>query len=225
MGCVIDHLQSDHRVRVRQDFTDARGARHFAGEEAVLRSMNLDWSRQELLLEWEREGVRETLYFALAAKDGPRSGRMRDYFFLEERVPLPCDDPRERHRREMVARIPSVVGDVVRDMARYGDAVTRVWALAARHCFAEAEEQIRLILAPPDPYDGRLDQLAGDVIGIAIAHAYDHDRTVFAWARERGVGLLYSWGANASAGGEGALRAKRIREAEEFLASFETPRE
>lgn len=223
MGCVIDHLQSDHRIRVLQDFTDARGARHVAGEEAVLRSMDLDWGRQEISLEWEREGGREKLYFALAAKDGPRNGRMREYFAMGERVPLPREDPMERHRREMAARIPTIVGDVVREVTRYDEAVTRVWALAAQHRFEEAEAQLRLILAAPDPCDGRLEQLAGDIVGIAIAHVYDGDRSVFDWARNRGVGLWHAWGSNASAGGEGAVRGNRIRDAEEYLAKFERP--
>ena len=180
--------------------------------------------RQELSLEWECEGEREKLYFTLAAKDGPRSGRMRDYFALGERVPLPREDPMERHRREVAARIPTVAGDLVTDVKRYDDAVTRVWALAAQHRFEEAEAQLGLILAAPDPHDGRLEQLAGDIVGIAIAHVYDLDRSVFEWAKNRGVGLWYAWGSNASAGGEGAVRGNRIRDAEEYLASFESRR-
>ena len=35
MACVIDHLLRDHRVTVLQDFRDARGTAHDAGEAAV----------------------------------------------------------------------------------------------------------------------------------------------------------------------------------------------
>src|SRR5688572_14224344 len=89
MACVVDHLQADHRVRVLQDFTDARGTRHVAGETAILRAQAFDWPTQEIVLEWEREGRREKLYFALAAKDGPGNGRMRAYFAMEDRVAPP----------------------------------------------------------------------------------------------------------------------------------------
>ncbi|HRE05635.1 MAG TPA: hypothetical protein PKX00_08500 [Opitutaceae bacterium] len=84
MGCTIDHLRADHHVTVLRDFRDARGNEHRAGEQGMLRLMELDWPRQEFFLEWEREGVRERMCFSLSAKEGPRNGAMRDFFALGE---------------------------------------------------------------------------------------------------------------------------------------------
>ena len=77
MACTIDHLRVDHRLEIISDFTDARGVRHRAGESGVLRRMELDWPRQEIEIEWEREDAREKMFFSLAAKQGPRNGAMR----------------------------------------------------------------------------------------------------------------------------------------------------
>jgi hypothetical protein len=40
----------------------------------MLRLMELDWLRQELFLEWEREGVRERMCFSLSAGRPPQWG-------------------------------------------------------------------------------------------------------------------------------------------------------
>jgi hypothetical protein len=225
MGCVIDHLQVDHRVTVIQDFTDVRGIRRKAGESAILRSMDLDWLRQEIVIVWERDGVKETLTFALAAKEGPRNGRMRDYFSVGERVPLFEDTIEGRRQAEAKTwQVPEVVEEPVTDTGRYGDAVDRVWALAARRRFEEAETQVKLILSAPDPCDGRLQSLAGDMVGMAVAHARDADSTVYDWAREKAVHLWYAWGSGATSGGEGTVRRQEIRAAEERLARCDAER-
>jgi hypothetical protein len=36
MGTVIDHLMSEHQVRVIQSFSDANGVAHQAGESGVM---------------------------------------------------------------------------------------------------------------------------------------------------------------------------------------------
>jgi hypothetical protein len=142
---------------------------------------------------------------------------MRDYLVLGERVPV-SDEQAERRRREKRVTPPELVEEPVVDVARYDEAVKRVWALAARHRFEEGEAQIQLIVAPPDPWGGRLEQLAGHMVGIAVAHAEDADDAVYNWARRRAVNLWYAWGSTATSGGEGAARAEEIRAAEERLA-------
>ena len=87
MSCTIDHLLADHRLEIIQDFKDARGVAHSVGESGVLRRMGLDWARQEIQLEWERNGTRETMFFSLRAKEGPRNGGMREFFALHEYSP------------------------------------------------------------------------------------------------------------------------------------------
>lgn len=93
MGATIDHLRADLHVTVIRDFVDARGAAHAAGEQAVLRRLDLNWSTFDLEIEWERNGVRETLHFRHGAKDGPRNGRMREYFEVGEHMPEPRTRP------------------------------------------------------------------------------------------------------------------------------------
>ena len=223
MGCVIDHLQTDHRVRVLQDFTDARGTRYVADETAILRAQDLDWAKQEIVLEWEREGRREKLHFALAAKDGPGNGRMRAYFALEDRVASPRAASAKRATGQ-APEVPALSEELVRDAERYADALTRVWALAARRRFREAQEQVRAILATPDPYGGTLERLAGDLVNLAVAHAQDDEDVVYQWLRERSIDLWYAWGSQATSGGEGAYRAQYIRAAEERLAQCDAGR-
>lgn len=216
MACTIDHLQADHRVRVLREFRDARGTRHQIGDTAILRRMELDWARQEIVFDWERDGTITKLFFALAAKDGPRNGHMKEYFALEERIPLPEDLPAARRKRNRPP-IPQVDETPVDDAAQYAAAVARVSALAARQRFAEAKAQVRLILAWPDPYGGVLQQLAEDLVAIAEALAAYDDAAGFAWARDEAINLWYAWGSQATSGGEGAVRADSIRAAEEKL--------
>ena len=170
-------------MEVLQDFTDARGVKHHVGERAIIRRMELDWPKQEFRIEWEREGAKETLYFSGSAKTGPRNGKMREYFAIGEYAPIPREKPLKRRRGQPV-EVPQLVEALVTDTTRYAEALKRVWALAAKKRFGEADEQCRLITAAPDPYDGRLEQLAGDRVAIALAHAAEIDSAVYDWARK-----------------------------------------
>lgn len=89
MACTIDHLRADHRVTVLRDFTDLTGHTIHAGETGVLRELGLDYARMEIWIELERNGVRDRLRFALRATDGPRNGRMKDYFEMGAPVEIP----------------------------------------------------------------------------------------------------------------------------------------
>lgn len=220
MSCVVDHLAADLRVSIRQDFADARGTRHSRGETGVIRTLTLDWARQEIVLEWERAGERERMYFALAAREGPGNGRMRAYFDVIERSPPP---PPPRRRREAPV-VPEPAAQPVTDPKRYAEGFARVWALAARARFDEAEQQLQLLLSGEDPFGGRLEQAAGDMVGVACAHALDPNEAVYAWARQRAANLWYAWGAQATSGGEGMVRMESIRAAEERLAACDARR-
>lgn len=89
MATVIDHLTADHHVRVIQDFTDAHAIMHYIGETGVLRRLEIDWPKQEVVMEWERNGTRETMRFQLFATQGPRNGRMREFFEVGDYAPVP----------------------------------------------------------------------------------------------------------------------------------------
>lgn len=220
MSAVVDHLAADLRVSVRQNFTDARGVRHGRGETGVIRTLALDWARQEIVLEWERAGEREKMHFPLAATDGPGNGRMRAYFDVIERSPPP---PPPSRRRE-APTVPAPAAQPVTDPKRYAEGFARVWALAAHGRFDAAEQQLQLILAGEDPFGGRLEQAAGDMVDVACAHAFDPNEAIYAWARQRAVNLWYAWGAQATSGGEGMARLMSIRAAEERLAACDARR-
>lgn len=87
MGCVIDHLRADHEVRVLRDFVDQRKIRVRAGEQGVIRWMDVDFGQDEIYLDLERQGAIQRLVFGLSSKEGPGSGRMREFFELGQFVP------------------------------------------------------------------------------------------------------------------------------------------
>lgn len=214
MGCTIDHLSVDHSLTVLQDFRDALGTKHHAGEQGMLRIMELDWPRQEFFLEWERQGVRERMVFSLAAKEGPRSGAMREYFAMGEaervvRRPKPPPPP------------PALAPKLVTESGGYDAGLQRVWALAARRRFDEAEEQVRALVKEGGPFGERIERAATDLGGLAEAYMGEEDRTVYTWLRERSISLWYSWGSQATSGGEGTVRAREIRAAERRFAELE----
>jgi len=89
MACTIDHLRVDHRVTVLRDFTDLAGLPVHAGEAGVLRGIGLDYAKMEIWIELERNGRCDKLRFALRATDGPRNGRMKEFFEMGESIEVP----------------------------------------------------------------------------------------------------------------------------------------
>jgi hypothetical protein len=222
MGCVIDHLMRDHEIRVLKDFVDLRGVRHAAGDLAVLRDMEMDWNQQEISLEWERtDGSRETLFFSLKAKEGPRSGAMREFFQLGPRVPLPEDTPagRAAHRRTAAKALtlPEVAPELITSPSLYEAAIQRIWALAARKRFDEAEDQLRAVADFPDAGGYELQRLAENLAEITILHRDDEDAEVYRWLREHTRNYCYAFGSGATSGGEGAVSGEWIRRIEARL--------
>jgi hypothetical protein len=217
MGCTIDHLSVDHRISVIQDFTDARGGFHRVGEQGLIREVGLDGPTRMITVRWERDGQEETMSFALASRTGPGNGRMREYFALGEYTRPEIDGKRwipGVGYVPVMPDIPPVRNEVIRTYSRYADAIERVWALAARQRFDEAEVQVMAILNADDRRGDLCMHLASDLSADAHTHAFDLDLTVHHWLRERGMSLWYAWGAQATSGGEGAARATEIRAAE-----------
>ncbi len=96
MSATIDHLEADHRVTVTQAFTDARGLAVPAGATGVIRLMGLDLKAMEFTIDWELDDKAQTpqrLVFSLNAANGPRNGKMRDYFEKGE-LTLPPRPPK-----------------------------------------------------------------------------------------------------------------------------------
>jgi len=211
MAATIDHLSVDHRITVLRDFVDARGVRRRAGESGVIVAIQLDWKTHDVVIEWRRGEQHESMTFALAAKDGPRNGHMREYFELGEYVPPPAPNRTFVPELGLVSsgpmQLPALARDLVRGPGRRDEALDRVWALAGRRRFAEAEEQLRALDGAHAPTS------AAALTAIAERHAFDQDADVYEWLRDRALRLWFSWGAEATSGGDGAARMLEIQPA------------
>lgn len=108
MSMTIDNLRVDHRITVLRDFVDAKGKWMRAGETGVLTKMEWDQIRMEIVLEIKREKDKVRLVFELAAKTGPRNGRMQEYFEIGEDVTPPRIIPvfHDQSKREMIIPPP-----------------------------------------------------------------------------------------------------------------------
>lgn len=227
MATTVDHLSVNHRLRVIQPFTDANGTRFDTGFEGVISRLDIDWATREIVMEVDGNGDRAHMRFALSATDGPRNGRMREYFEvgdLDAAVrPRRAGDPPPADARELrPVAIPELVGEVlITDPAREEEALTRVWALAARRRFDEARDQLIEVNGWPDASGERSRSLAGPIGAAAVTHAWDDDETVYRWLRDWSINLWYQWGAGATSGGDGAARAVHIRRAEGEWAQLE----
>lgn len=89
MGTVIDHLMSNYRVTVLQDFTDAHGQSVPKGATGVITSMELDLKAMEIAINWRRETGDQRLVFGLMATNGPRNNHMKEFFEMGEYVAPP----------------------------------------------------------------------------------------------------------------------------------------
>jgi hypothetical protein len=98
----------DHRITVLRDFVDAKGTMMRAGDSGVLTRIDWDQIHIEIVLEIQRDSTKVKLVFELAAKTGPRNGRMRDYFEIGEDVTPPRIVPafHEPSKRQMIIPPP-----------------------------------------------------------------------------------------------------------------------
>ncbi len=211
MATTIDHLSLHRRITVIRAFDDARGTPHTAGETGVISGIDLDWAAQEISIRWDRAGTEETMVFDLKSQSGPGNGRMKAYFEAGD-LEIPGDPERRFIEgiglvRTQPPDLPSLNNESVSGSDHPDAAIQRVHALAGRGRFAEAYEQLRL-MAPA----------AGDLIGsalseLALKHVLDPTAGVYDWLRDRSINAWYSWGAQATSGGEGSARAVEIHRA------------
>ena len=224
MGTVIDHLMSRHRVTVLKGFADARGVEHAAGESGVILQMGMEWNEKEIWIEWERAGTTERMTFRLDAREGPRSGAMREFFEMGEYIPLPRVIPDPAVRRREARALLETSPELITDPARYGDAVDRVAALAADRRFEDAEKQILQITGWPSEFGWRVREMADYLTGMTASHVDDPDPTVYVWLRGWAVSAWYMWGSGATSGGEGTAYGVEIRAGERGLADLDKHR-
>lgn len=139
------------------------------------------------------DGEAAVLCLDLRAPDGPRLGRMRDWF---EVIDPPVDSRPELPRP--------------RDLSALAEALRSDDLVAA-------ESRLRALARD---YEGeRLQLFAERLEGVARElAAVDHARA--AWLYERAIDAWYGWGAMATSGGDGAARAPRIEAARARHAAF-----
>lgn len=228
MAVTIDHLKEHHEIRVTREFVDHQGVLHPIGESGVIQRLGFDWGSQSVVIEWIRGGTAETMRFPLANSSGPGNGRMQDYFEIGDYVD-PAGPEKLSGDRKVATRpspqLPDVVASPIQTHTRYDEAIERIWALAGRRRFAEAEEQLQAILNAPDRVGDNACLAAESLCALALAHGYDEDQSVHRWLRERGISLWYAWGSGATSGGEGAARALEIRAAEAKFAALDQQRQ
>lgn len=90
MACTIDHLRSGYRVTILRDFKDLSGHGLRAGDTAIVREMGADATGLEFWIDLESAGSRRRYRFAIRSTEGPRLGRMKEYFEMGDSVePIP----------------------------------------------------------------------------------------------------------------------------------------
>lgn len=213
MATTIDNLRVDHRITVVRDFADAKGTLMRAGDTGILTKIEWDQIRMEILLEIQRDAGKVVLLFALAAKTGPRNGRMRDYFELGEDVTPPRVLPafHDPSKREMI--IPAAE----RTSAPMN---TTAWARLAQ------------TTEGPDRLESMEEEMrrAIDHIGVAasIAEIYAERMRSFQRAGNElraiaafklAVGWMDSYASSATSGGEGAALSYERDQFRKALAS------
>jgi hypothetical protein len=99
MSATVDHLGAHKLVRILQRFKDAAGNEFEAGETGRIDRIDLDWKTFVCTIKLQQGGtIRDiVLHDPRSAAEGPRSGKMRDYFDVEgEEVVLPPRPGREQ---------------------------------------------------------------------------------------------------------------------------------
>jgi hypothetical protein len=224
MATTIDHLSADHSYTVIQDFTDAEGVTHRVGEQGVIIHIGYNFVRQEITITWKRDGNEESMVFRDADRTGPGNGRMKQYFEKGEYVFTPIPGrrfiPNFGYAPEP-PQPPELTDTFFTKADDYDRAMDRVWALASRKRFEEANEQLRAIVYAKDRLHDNVERAAADVCSWAYSHAFDDDLTVHLWLRGKGISLWYEWGSGATSGGEGMARSVDIREAEAKFAALD----
>ncbi|MEO7996532.1 MAG: hypothetical protein ABI852_03760, partial [Gemmatimonadaceae bacterium] len=117
--------------------------------------------------------------------------------------------------------LPPVADQMFTTDAHFEDGLNRVWALAGRKSFDEAEAQLMAIINASDSRGNNNYRAAESLCASARLHAFDDDRTVYSWLRDRGITLWYAWGSGATSGGEGFTRGLEIHKAERDFADLE----
>ena len=184
-------------MRLLRPVVDAASRVFAEGSTWHIEAIDADVATMKVTLQLRSLDGEATLCLDLRAPDGPRLGRMRDWFDV---IDPPADAPREAPRAAPRAWALSALADALRSDDP-----------------AAAESRLRALARD---YDGERLQLFAERLE-AIARelaAIDHARA--AWLYERAIDAWYGWGAMATSGGDGAARVPRIEAARARHAAF-----
>lgn len=212
MATTIDHLRVDHRITVIRDFVDARGTMMHVGDTGVLTRLEWDQIRMQIIFEITRDSGKVKLVFELAAKTGPRNGRMRDYFEVGEDVTPPRVIPafHDPSKRQMIVPPPA---------KNLGPMNTTAWARAAQSTEGpdrlEAVEKEMLAAIDHIGVAGSIAEIYAERMR-AFQRAGNEPRAIAAF--KLAMQWMYSYASSATSGGEGAALSYECDQFRESLA-------
>lgn len=180
-------------MRLSRPLVDAMSQAFAEGSVWHIEAIDADVAAMKVTLRLRSCGGEAVLCLDLRAPEGPRLGRMRDWF---EVIDPPVDARPELPRpRALSALAQTLRSDDL------GAAQSRLRGLAR-------------------DYDGERLQLFAERLEAAARElaAVDHARA--AWLYERAIDAWYGWGAMATSGGDGAARAPLIEAARARHAAF-----
>lgn len=198
MATQVDHLAAGRWVRVLRSVVDADGVVFAAGGTWRIDAIESQFGSLVVTFRLFAAAGAATMRLDLRAPDGPRLGRMRDWF---EVIEPPADAPPEPE----LPRTPRVLSALA-EALRVGD-------------IGEAEARLRDLAARPEYRGENLETLAERLESVARELAAV-DRARAGWLYDRAIDCWYGWGAMATSGGDGAARAPRIDAARTRRAAF-----
>lgn len=196
MALTVDHLRTDAVVKVIRAFRDAGGRVHPPGEQWTLRGMSFDPATLHLTMTVAGDdGTEQRFVLDLKDVQGPRIGRMREWFEAGE----PGGSRPEHHGSRVVRQaVPEPLQDVCRlaEAGRWDDARQALQPLFERREFAGEN----------------LPNLAG-LLEHATACVFPGNHEAACWLYQQAIQCWHGWGALATSGGDGAARMPDIKAA------------
>lgn len=194
MAVQVDHLVAGRWIRLLRPVVDADRVAFPTDGTWRIDSIVVDMAT--LIATLDLRGA--TMRIDLRAPDGPRLGRMRDWFEVidppADAAPEPQPEPALRTLSPLATELRSI------DL--------------------EAAEALVRDLAARPAYRGENLQALAEYLEALARELCSADRDRAAWLYDRAIDAWYGWGAMATSGGDGAARAPRIEAALARHAAF-----